>query len=291
MKNATTSLIVGVDGLIGRALAVALTNVGQTVIGTTRRATAVSETNIFLDLTADIANWHPPCQIDVAYLCAAVSSLEQCRQNPEVSFLVNVFNTIELAKALVSSGTFVIFLSTNQVYDGSIPFRNPDDLVCPRTEYGRQKAEVERQLLALGSLVSIVRLTKILSFDTLLFQGWIQSLRNNQVIHPFSDMVMAPVPLSFAVSVLSQLAKVRLPGIIQISGEKDVTYEQVAYYIAQQIGAKQELIKPLTSKEANLPLESISLHTTLNTNRLYKDLGMKVPNVENTLILTLNIER
>lgn len=289
MKKATTSLIVGIDSSIGRTLATTLASAGQTFIGTTRRSAMVSETNIFLDLTADTTNWRVPCPINVAYICAAVTSLAQCRQNPELSSLVNVFNTVRLAKTLVTSGAFVIFISTNQVYDGSIPLRKPDEPACPTTEYGRQKAEAERQLLDLGNLVAVVRFTKILSVQMPLFQGWIQSLKKNQVIHPLSDLIVAPIPLSFAISVLSQLADARLPGILQVSAKQDVTYAQVAYYMAQYLGAKRELIQPLTSKEADLSLESLPLHTTLDTSKLEGKLGMKVPNLETTLKSILNI--
>ncbi len=109
--------------------------------------------------------------------------------------------------------------------------------------------------------------------------GWIQTLQNNEVVHPFSDMVMAPVPLPFAVNVLHRIAEVRMPGIIQVSGEKDVTYEQVGRHIAHRIGASPDLVQPIRSEEAALQLEAIPSHTTLDTTRLRVDLGMVPPDV------------
>jgi hypothetical protein len=46
---------------------------------------------------------------------------------------------------------------TNLVFDGSVPCRNAHDAACPVTEYGRQKAEAEKQLLALGNMAAVVR--------------------------------------------------------------------------------------------------------------------------------------
>ncbi|CBN55121.1 MULTISPECIES: sugar nucleotide-binding protein [Kamptonema] len=293
MKQTDVSLIVGADSSMGRALAARLISAGKPVIETTRRHDTLSETRIFIDLTKEIANWHPPAKIDVAYLCAAVTSLEQCRQDPVHSAEVNVRNTLSLAKDLIARGTFVVFLSTNQVYDGSIPLRKADDKVCPQTEYGRQKAEAEKQLLALGNLVSIVRFTKVLSSRVPLFQGWIQALRNNQEIHPFLDMVMAPVPLYFAADVLSRLGELRLPGIVQVSGEKDISYDEVAYYLARQIDANLDLVKPRNSKEVNLQPEFVPLHTTLDTTQLRIQLRLEPPKVWSgiDLILRNNIDR
>ena len=276
-------LVIGADGLIGRALADRLESAGKDVFETTRRYATVSEKRLFLDLAGDISDWQPPGQFSVAFLCAAMTSLNHCRKEPAQTAKVNVYHTVSLAKTLVESGTFVIFPSTNLVYDGSIPFRKAEDPVCPVTEYGRQKAEAERQLLVLGDSVSIVRFTKVLGLNTPLFKGWIQALQDGETIHPFSDMVMAPVPLSFAVDVLHRVAEARLPGIVQVSGEKDVTYEQVARHIAQCIGASPDLVQPMRSEEAGLQIESIPSHTTLDTTRLRVELGMEPPDVWATI--------
>ena len=283
MKRRGVSLVIGADGLIGRALTDYLTRAGETVLETTRRLDTISERRVFLDLSEGVSDWRPPCQVSVAYLCAAVTSLERCRREPAQSATVNVQNTVALAKILVASGTFVIFLSTNLVYDGSIPFRKTDDSVCPRTEYGRQKAEAEKQLLALGDLISIVRFTKVLGPNMPLFKGWIEALQSNEIIHPFSDMVLAPVPLSFAVDVLYRVVELRPSGIVHVSSEKDVTYEQVARHIAQRIGASPDLVQPIRSKESGIKLEAIPSHTTLDTTRLRVKLGMEPPDVWSTI--------
>ena len=279
MEPIDVSLVIGADGLMGRALVNYLTHIGKTVLETTRRLDTISERRVFLDLTKDVSDWHPPCQVSVAYLCAAVTLLERCRKEPAQSAMVNVHNTIALAKTLVASGTFVVFPSTNLVYDGSIPFRKADDPVCPLTEYGWQKSEAEKLLLALGDLISVVRFTKVIGPNMPLFKGWIQTLRNNEVIHPFSDMVMAPVPLPFAVDVFRRVAEARLPGIVQVSGERDVTYKQVAYHIAPCISARLDLVQPLRSEEAGLQFEAIPTYTTLDMTRLHTEFGIEPPDV------------
>lgn len=272
-------MIIGADGLIGQALVAHLIRAGESVWETTRRPETVSGRRLFLDLAEDVSSWHPPDRISVAYLCAAVSSLERCRKEPVQSAVVNVQNTVVLAKTLVERGVFVVFPSTNLVYDGSAPFRKADDPVCPRTEYGRQKAAAEKQLSTLGDSVAIVRFTKVIGPDMPLFKGWIQALRNGETIHPFSDMVLAPVPLPFAVEVLHRVGKMRLPGILQVSGEKDITYEQMARYIARRLGVNSDRVQPLSWQEAGLQPEAAPTHTTLDTTRLRVECGMKPPDV------------
>ena len=279
MKAKGVSLVIGADGLIGRAVADHLQLVGESVLETTRRPDTISERRLLLDLTEDVSEWHPPRQVSVAYLCAAVSSLARCRRNPAQSALVNVQNTVALAKKFVANGTFVIFLSTNLVYNGRVPFRKANEPLSPRTEYGRQKAEAERQLLALGDSISVVRLTKVIGPNMPLIKRWIQALQNNEAIHPFSDMVMAPFSLPFVVDLLYRIGTRRLPGMLQVSGERDVTYEQVARHIAERIGGNPALVQPMRSEEAGLQLEAVPRYTTLETARLRTEFGIEPPDV------------
>lgn len=283
MKEENAHLVVGADGLIGRALVEHLTRAGESVFETTRRSDTVSDRRGFLDLAADVSAWRPPRGISVAYLCAAVAALDRCRREPAESAMVNVRHTVALAKKLVAGGAFVVFPSTNLVYDGSIPFRKAEDPVCPRTEYGRQKAEAEKQLLALGELISIVRFTKVLSDRTSLFRSWIQALRNGETIRPVSDMVIAPVPVSFAARVLHRVAEARLPGVVQVSGTQDISYAEAARFGARLLGVNPTLVQPIKAREANRYIEHLPAHTTLNTERLGRALALKTRNVWNTL--------
>jgi dTDP-4-dehydrorhamnose reductase len=283
MKRKGVSLVIGADGLIGRALADYLLSAGESVVETTRRLDTTSERRVFLNLAEDVSDWRPPCQVSVAYLCAAVSTIDDCRRDPIQSAIVNVRNTVALAKALVASGTFVIFPSTTLVYDGSVPFRKENDPVCPVAIYGVQKAEAEKELLALGNSVAVVRMSKVLSPNMPLVKGWIQALQSNKPIHAFSDKVMAPVSLSFVIDVLHRIAELRLPGIIQVSGREDVTYEEAGRHIASLIGASPDLVQSMTAKEGGLQPEAVPLHTTLDTTRLREELGIEPPDVWSTI--------
>jgi dTDP-4-dehydrorhamnose reductase len=283
MKGKGASLIIGADGLIGQAMTEYLMSGGESVIQTTRQPNTISERRAFLDLSQDVIDWRPPCQVSVAYLCGAVTSLEKCRLEPIPSALVNVHHTVALARTLVKSGTFVIFPSTNLVYDGSTPCRKADDAVCPVTEYGRQKAEAEKQLLALGNQAAVVRFTKVLGPNMRLIKEWIRMLRNRERIYPFSDMVMAPVSLTFTLNILHCIAESRSPGIFQVSAEKDVTYAQAGRHIAHRIHASPDLVQPVMSGEANSPLEAIPRHTTLDTTRLRTEFGLEPPDIWATI--------
>ena len=268
-------LIVGADGIIGRNLVAAFESAGKAVWQTTRHLDQVGGQRVFLDLSKDLTQWSlPPAPISTAILCAAVTSLESCRLDPKSSRRVNVLGTIALAKRLVEAGTFVVFLSTNLVFNGEAPFVKPTDPVNPQTEYGSQKAEVESQFLAWGEKIAIVRFSKVLSPDMPLFQGWIRDLKAGKVIYPYSDMVMAPVSLVFAVKVLLEVTERRVTGIFHVSAMQDVSYAAAAQHIARKLGVDMELVQPIPYRESGLAFAP--LNSSLESSRLV-ELGLCAP--------------
>lgn len=281
MEDKAITLIVGSDSLIGCTLMAHLKQIGKKVVGTTRRREALDKFHLYLDLSEDIEEWECLWPVDVVVVCAGVTKIDACMEDPIKSSRINVYGVSSLIKNLISKGIFVIYLSSNHVFDGSKPFCLPNDPYSPVTEYGRQKAEVERQISQWGNAVSIIRFSKILGPDNLLFSRWRKALKNNKIINPYSDRYLAPVPLSFAVTVLAQVARQCLSGILQVSGDRDVSYYEAARFGAQLLGVNEDLVKPimLSSSDSYPHVEGYLTHTTLDISRLKSELGLEPPDV------------
>lgn len=86
---------------------------------------------------------------DVVVHCAALSSTWYCEQHPEESHRVNVQGTVRIAKACKLIGAKFIFMSSDQVYNGT-PLIGPlreDVVLQPVNVYGRHKLEAEQRAL------------------------------------------------------------------------------------------------------------------------------------------------
>ncbi|THA41303.1 sugar nucleotide-binding protein, partial [Streptomyces sp. A1136] len=143
-------LVVGAQSTIGRGLLDSFASSDVSVWHTSRRKEGIDPRGLSLDLLQPTETWElPKTPVDVAFLCAAVTSLAQCMNEPEAAYAVNVLQTVALARKLAEAGTFVIFISTNLVLDGRTPYAGIDEPFNPQTIYGRQKAEAEQRLLAL----------------------------------------------------------------------------------------------------------------------------------------------
>lgn len=254
-------LIVGGNGTLGTALLSAPTRPAA-VAATTRREQLLSHR---VDLADAPDTWQLPDAIAGAVLCAAITSIDTCQRDPAGTRAVNVTATVELARRIRARGGHCIFLSTNQVFDGTKPFRREDESPCPTSEYGRQKAEAEGELLAAGH--GVLRLTKVFGSVPKLFRGWRAQLSSSQVVRPFEDMVFAPVGIKNAAASIWELAVNRVKGVVHLSADADMAYSTVARRLATRMGVSADLVQPTTVAAAGLSAAAVPKHTTLAVTR------------------------
>ena len=268
-------LIIGANGLIGKSLSRSFASQMIPHCMTSRHP---GPGCIGLDLADDSEIWKLPVEpIDTAFFCAAQTSSKSCEEDPLQSAHINVENTVKLAHRLLDAGAFVIFPSTNLVFDGSKPFFIPDDAPNPTTEYGRQKARAERALLNLSRNVAVVRLTKVVHPGMALFRSWAESLQKGDVIHPFSDLLLSPISLDFTVSALERIASRKPSGITQLSGDRDISYEDCARVLAKWLNASEKLIQPVNAPSGRMGF------STLNMDRAAHELDLQVPSALETI--------
>jgi dTDP-4-dehydrorhamnose reductase len=267
-------LVIGADSTLGASVAERLTASGAAVIRTSRRGAPDA---IPLDLAALPASWSPPSGIVAAIICAAITSTDECLTHPEKCRRVNVEATCALGRRLADAGSRIVFLSTNLVFDGSTPFAPSASPCHPYTAYGRMKAEAEERLLALGMGTTVVRLTKVISRSLPVIDRWRDSLARGEPIRPLMDLLIAPVSLELATTVIAAAARESLGPILQVSARAEVSYANVAARLAHRWGAAADLVRPATAAELGLALEHLPAHTTLDASLVRDRLGIEPP--------------
>jgi dTDP-4-dehydrorhamnose reductase len=277
-------LIVGGDSMVARALAGELARRGIEHHASTRRSADVSPERPFVDLAN--GNWDQALRGSYRWviICAAIARIEACAQDPETAQRVNADNMVALAHALADRGSSVLYLSTNQVFDGRTPFIAGTAPTSPMTAYGASKAAGERKLRELVPTAAILRLSKVLEPDNALFAGWIRQLRNGATISPFADMTLAPVSQDTVTeALLSICLRADTPaGIWQLSAANELTYAEAAAYVAVQLGLTPSRIRAAATADSGLLSDPPPLHTTLDTSRL-KRLGVAAPDCRRAL--------
>lgn len=233
-------LIVGQDSLIGNALLKEAASRGVPHAGTSRRPGAAYH----LDLARPQSEWHLPDAVTSAVICAGIPGIAHCEENPEATRLINVDATISLADLLASKGAHVTFLSSNQVFHRMLR-ETPEESTptSPANEYGRQKAEAERELLRVIPDSCVIRLTKVIHPGLPLFASWMCSLQGGQPITAFCDLFFSPVALSAAVDAIFRITESKSPGTFHLSAADSISYHHAALLLAARTGASLNLVR------------------------------------------------
>jgi dTDP-4-dehydrorhamnose reductase len=273
-------LLVGGDSEIGAATYLHLKAAGRIAAATTRRRQLAGPDRPLLDLAADLSSWAPAPDTSAACIFAATARLADCAADPAGSAIINVLQTLTLAERLTARNIYVLFLSSNQVFDGSVPHVRADAPTCPLSEYGRQKARAEavlRERMLRGAPIGILRLAKVVSANMPLLHGWLRALSAGEPIRAFHDMPMAPAPAALVGAAIAALLESRAPGVFQLTGPQDVSYADVAHRLARQLGADPALVGVVGAIEAGMPAGSAPRHTTLDSSALRDRFGIVAP--------------
>jgi dTDP-4-dehydrorhamnose reductase len=242
-------LIVGVYGTIASKLFSILPTYDWDVYGTSREKSKISSGIRFLDLESPNLDLHAE-KFSVAIICAAITSIYKCEENPSESRDINVIGTIALIDSLLQSGTFVVFLSTNAIFDGSKAFYSITDKPNPLNKYGSFKLEVEEHLLKKkNSNFAILRLTKLVTNQTKFMVTWNLLLEQNNNILTFSNRMLSPITMEEVESAISSIIRIKQTGVFHLGGQDELSYFDYAkkYFSDQPISLSliRDCIDPL----------------------------------------------
>jgi len=108
-------------------------------------------------VTEIFENFNP----DYVIHAAAKASTEFCDKNPGLAYKINVTGALNVAKACKKTHSKMIFLSTEQVFNGNIevgPYTE-EDTPRPDTMYGKNKLEAEGLLKKILDELWVIRFT------------------------------------------------------------------------------------------------------------------------------------
>lgn len=146
---------------------------GQLASALQREATAQRWSHVCLgrpdlDLTQPdtIARAFDRHRPEIVINAAAYTAVDRAESEADTAFALNRDGPAVLARLCAAAGTPLIHVSTDQVFDGSLPraYRE-DDAVNPISVYGRSKLEGEEQVLSLCPAALVVRVSWVFGPD------------------------------------------------------------------------------------------------------------------------------
>lgn len=237
-------MIIGKSSLIGNAIADLAIPAGMEVTFTHRDD---KKSPWYLDLATIKKDWVLPKNVDVAVLCAAATSMKWCATNFLASWKINAEAPGIIARAIQKQKKKMIFLSSEQVFSGTILKPSIKTPKSPQSVYGKQKAKAEELVQANLTNSAIVRLTKIVHPKLRIFCDWSARLAKNQPIEAYKDLMFCPISLEYVAQNIIHLIKEFKKGTYHLSGEHEISYQTAAEWMADFKGLKAELVRGVAS--------------------------------------------
>lgn len=255
--------VVGATGTIGSAVMRSLSEVGVEGVGFSKNH---PDPRRRIDL-ADERTWTVfPQPAEAVLLCAGISDLRTCREQPAATRKVNVEGTGEFVRFAAQRGVFPVIVSSSYVFDGSRPDFGPNDAPCPCCEYGKQKADLESRLAELSRDCAVVRITKVFGKTNRLLTAWKKALCEGGEIRASDDARISPLTEDFVGSAFTSLLRAKRPGVFHLSACDDMSWFEVAAGLAGKCGAESARVQTASLPDIDPSAEFVPRHGTLRVS-------------------------
>lgn len=288
-------LITGANGLLGQHLVQELLHQQFTVVATSKGPNRLpfepSEQFIYrsLDITDELMleKTMEEEKPDVVVHSAAMTQVDDCEKNPDLCEKINVYGTTQLLVDAEAHSKYIIYLSTDFVFDGLNGLYREDDDLRPVNFYGFTKMQAEAIMHTSEIPWAIVRTCLVygnpLQGTRSNIVNWVrESLQEGKPIQVVSDQLRTPTYVGDLAKGIIEMIKRKSTGIFHLSGKEELTPYQIAMKTADYFSLDKSLITEVTAdtftQAAKRPPK-----TGFNISKAEKELGYKPRSFEEGL--------
>jgi dTDP-4-dehydrorhamnose reductase len=257
--------ITGSDGQLGRAVSGAVGARQHTVLPLPHGEFDVTDRGNI----ARLADLKP----DVVVHCAAMTNVDGAARDPALAFRVNAFGTQNVALACQRSGAALVYVSTNEVFDGEkdAPYLEHDP-TRPINAYGKSKLAGEWYTRHLADKFYIVRTAWLYARGREKFPDKIlQAAARQPALTVVRDEIGSPTYVPDLAGAIAELLETEQYGIYHLVNEGACSRYEWAVEILRRANVPRP-VKPIRLAEysrastppANGALENFAAATMLN---------------------------
>lgn len=271
-------LLLGAGGQLGREVLSRAQGMGVAV-------EAVGHAQCDIASEAQLSDLFDGVVCDAVINAAAYTKVDQAEADEAEAFRVNRDAAGLVSGACKAKGWPLLHVSTDYVFDGtaSKPYAH-DAAVCPRSVYGRTKAEGERCVLDTHPGAAVVRTAWLFgehgpnfvkTMVRLAFEQETLRVVNDQVGCPTWAGDLADALLTMAVKTVSGETKAN--GIYHYCGAPQANWHEFAQYIVDEVRTfgvpKTREVLPITTEEYPTPAER-PRYSVLDCSRIEREFGV-----------------
>ena len=244
-------LITGASGLLGSKLAELATHSGHEVYSLYYSHICTLGNPVKADITNRVgllkifADTGP----EVVIHTASVTDVDLCESNPELAVKVNSEGTSSVSKACEETRSYLIYVSTDYVFDGTRGDYSETDQPNPINVYGKSKLRGEQEVTRSCPQGCIARSSVIYGWGRSYranFATWVYSrLKANERTRVVTDQFASPTLNSHLARMLLEVAERRISGTLHLAGSTRISRFEFAAKLAKRIGLDQNLLIPV----------------------------------------------
>jgi dTDP-4-dehydrorhamnose reductase len=293
-------LVTGANGLLGQHLIQLLIQEKEKIIAVGKGPCRIPK-NFAIDLDyfdSDIGDLEKMKQIfqskkpESIIHAAAMTQVDDCEQNKEECFRVNVLATRSMIHLAEQFSKFFLYVSTDFVFDGKRGFYNEEDVPNPVNWYGHTKLESEKDVMQMKVPWAIVRTCLVFGHPFGSFRNnlvtWVNSkLEKKEKIKVVDDQFRTPTDAHDLASGIFQIIKKKSQGIFHISGKDKMSPYEMAIRTAEYCGLDKSLIERVDETSFSQPAIRPK-RTGFNIEKARKELGYEPVSFDESLMRTFS---
>jgi dTDP-4-dehydrorhamnose reductase len=291
-------LITGSNGLLGQKFVELLSNSqNYSMLLTSKHDSSVFQEEFLtyqkLDITqkqkvlAAVDGFEP----DLIVHTAAMTDVDRCETERETAWRTNVTGVENLIHAAKFSGTHIIHISSDYVFDGKSGPYIELDRPNPLGYYGRTKLASENLLHTSGISCTILRTMVLYGVGHRVkpnFALWVlKNLRAEKPVRVVDDQIGNPTLAEDVAYAILKVIELKRKGLYHVAGPDLMSRYEFALAVARTFGFNKKLITPVKTS-AMKQASPRPLRSGFITLKAETDLDIKLAGVDHGLTVLKN---
>ena len=179
--------------------------------------------------------------------CSALTDVDACETNPELAYAINTHALQPFIEYCSQNHAFLVFVSTDYVFDGKSGNYRETDEKNPVNVYGKSKSLAENLIFASGINYAIVRASVIFGATEASgkknFVLWVyENLRNGKAVNALVDNVVSPTYNVYLAHAILEIVERKLCGVWHVASAAGISRYEMACRVKEAFGLPGEVV-------------------------------------------------
>jgi len=227
---------------------------------------------------------------DIVIHLGAMTAVDLCDTQQDNALKINSQATEILAKECSKINSFMVYVSTDYVFNGNSGLYKENDVTNPLGFYGKSKLLGEKSIQNFSSNWCIARTSTPFGLHPTKksFPIWvIENLQKQKQIDILTDQFTSPTYVPSLSRMLIEISERHLTGIIHVAGASKISRYEMASLVSDKLGLDGKLLREISINdikwEAQRPKDS-----SLNVSKAISILNQKPQKIDHDVNLFID---